>query len=229
MDNSIEQLKLGYFYGATQFRRISDKLQIDGDKIYKENGFNFKTSWFPVFFTLLYIPEPATTEVKMTVLNLAESIGVSHITIKNIVRELEKENLAKIEIHPTDKRSKHITITEEGRQLADKLLKIWIAYADTLENLFNVGSPDLLNILDRLERRLHKNPINQQFQKLETLQTISIVDYKPSLKKSFYDLSGKWLLELLNGSLDEEDNFTLHHPDQAYLLSGGFIFYALYN
>ncbi|MBP8067744.1 MAG: bifunctional helix-turn-helix transcriptional regulator/GNAT family N-acetyltransferase [Pedobacter sp.] len=224
-----ESLKLGYFVGVTQFRRISDKLQIDGDKIYKENGYNFKSSWFPVFFTLFYIPDSTTITVTTTVLTLAKSIGVSHITIKNVVRELAAEKLVRIEDHPTDKRSKHIKITENGKQLVGKLSKIWIDYANTLENLFNVGHPNLLNILNRIEKDLKKNPINEQFKKQSILPKIAIIDYKPSLKKTFYEISGRWLIEQLKGSIEEEDNFTLHHPDQAYLLSGGFIFFALYN
>lgn len=38
--------KLGYLAGATRFRRISEKLHIDGDKIYKDCRIDFKASWF---------------------------------------------------------------------------------------------------------------------------------------------------------------------------------------
>ena len=34
--------KLGYLAAATRFRRISEKLQYDGDKIYQEAGIGFK-------------------------------------------------------------------------------------------------------------------------------------------------------------------------------------------
>ena len=34
-------IKLGYLAGATRFRRISEKLYVDGDKIYKENNIDF--------------------------------------------------------------------------------------------------------------------------------------------------------------------------------------------
>ena len=215
--------KFGYLAGATRFRRISEKLHIDGDKIYKENGLNFKASWFSVFYLLSITEEP------MSILALSQEIGVSHITIKNIVRELAEENLLRIETHPSDKRSKLVSITEKGKELAKILKNVWSDFNEILKNLFNVGHPDLLHSLNRIETELAQNPIHTQLQKLTDLPKISIVDYRPSLKKSFYELAGGWLLELLNGSLEEEDNFTLHHPEQAYLLSGGFIFYALYN
>lgn len=218
-----EILKLGYLSGATRFKRISDKLHVDGDKIYKENGLNFKASWFSVFYILSLAEEPKP------ILALAQEIGVSHITIKNVARELEEENLVNIEIHPSDKRSKQVSLSENGKQLLPALEKIWSAFGETLKNVFAVGHPDLLNSLNRIEIELTKNPIHTQIHTLTHLPKIEIVDYKPSLKKSFYDLAGGWLLALLNGSLDEEDNFTLHHPDQAYLLGGGFVFFALYN
>ncbi|MEM1137747.1 MAG: GNAT family N-acetyltransferase, partial [Bacteroidota bacterium] len=56
-----------------------------------------------------------------------------------------------------------------------------------------------------------------------------VIDYKPSLKKYFYALAGNWLLGVLEGSLEEDDKFTLKNPDKAYLVAGGFVFFALYN
>ena len=104
-------IKLGYLAGATRFRRISEKLYVDGDKIYKENNIDFKASWFSVFYIL------ATAENPKTVLELSDEIGFTHITIKNVVRELETNGLVNIEIHPTDKRSKHITLSKNGQKL----------------------------------------------------------------------------------------------------------------
>ena len=51
-----------------------------------------------------------------------------------------------------------------------------------------------------------------------------VLDYKPSLKKYFYELAGNWLLGVLKGTLEKEDKFTLRNPDKAYLEAGGFFF-----
>lgn len=64
---------------------------------------------------------------------------------------------------------------------------------------------------------------------MEEVQEVQILDYKPLLKKYFYELAGNWLLGVLNGTLEEEDQFTLHNPDKAYLESGGFVFFALHD
>ena len=60
-------------------------------------------------------------------------------------------------------------------------------------------------------------------------EEIVVIDYKPSLKEHFFRLAGNWLLEVLYGRLEDEDKFTLNNPDKAYLLDGGFVFYALLN
>lgn len=214
---------LGYLAGATRFRRISEKLYSNGDKIYKDNSIDFKASWFSVFYILAIAEEPKT------VLKLAEEIGFSHITVKNIISELGTKGLVKVKEHPTDKRSKHITLSLKGKNLFKKLEKIWLPFGETLKHLLDIGHPDCLNILSRIDNELSKNPINEKLKMITGLQTVQVLDYKPSLKKYFYALAGNWLLEVLDGKLEEEDKFTLINPDQAYLLEGGFVFYALHN
>ena len=86
-----------------------------------------------------------------------------------------------------------------------------------------------MNILSRIEKELSKTPVNEKLKVIHELRQVQVLDYKPSLKKYFYEIAGNWLLEVLNGTLEEEDKHTLHNPDQAYLLEGGFVFHALYN
>jgi len=221
MSNNIE--KLGYLAGATRFRRISEKLYIDGDKIYKDNGIDFKASWFSVFYTLASAGNPKGVS------ELAEDIGFTHITVKNIVRELETKGLVKISTHPTDKRSKHIVISTKGKKLFQKLQKIWLPFAEALKHLLNTGHPDFLNIINRIDREISKKPINEKVKQPEQLNQIKVLDYKPSLKKYFNELAGNWLLGVLKGTLEEEDIFTLNNPDKAYLEEGGFVFFALHK
>ena len=40
------------------------------------------------------------------------------------------------------------------------------------------------------------------------------------VKKYFYELAGPWLLGVLDGELEDDDKFTLNHPDKAYLEQG---------
>jgi GNAT superfamily N-acetyltransferase len=41
------------------------------------------------------------------------------------------------------------------------------------------------------------------------------------------ELVEPWLLGVLGGMLEPEDEFTIYLPEEAYLLSGGFVFFAM--
>lgn len=213
---------LSYLAGITRFRRISEKIYVDGDKIYKEAGIQFKASWFPVYYVL------ALSESPMTVLQIAEQIDFSHITVKNVLRELEKEELVCIELNPADKRSKLVSLSLKGQKLIYRLKPLWISFSTALKRIFQSGHPDFINILNRIDRQIEENPINQLVAQQEK-DTVVVVDYKPGLTKHFHELAGPWLTEELDGKLKEEDGIELHNPDEAYFIEGGFLFYARYR
>ncbi len=220
MSSTIE--KLGYLVGITHFRRISEKLYVDGDKIYKEAGIHFKASWFPVYYVL------ALSESPLTVLQIAEQIDFSHITVKNVLRELEKEELVSIEVNPADKRSKLVSLSLKGQKLIYRLKPLWISVSSALKKVFQSGHPDFMNILNRIDHQIEKNPINSMVAQQE-VESVEVVDYKPGLNKHFHELAGPWLTEELSGQLKEEDGIALQNPDEAHFMDGGFLFYAIYK
>ena len=213
---------LGYLAGATRFRRISEKLYVDGDKIYQEAGIQFKASWFPVYYVL------ALSESPMTILQIAEQIDFSHITVKNVLRELEKAELVNIETNPADKRSKLVSLSIKGQKFIYRLKPLWIAFASALQKVFHSGHPDFMNILDRIDHQIERNPIYKQATQTEQ-EPIVVVDYKPELNKLFHELAGPLLTEELNGQLKEEDGVALEDPDADHFMNGGFYFYARYK
>ncbi len=215
--------KLLYLAGATRFKRISEKLYNDGDKVYSQFGIDFKASWFSIYYTLI------NSESPLTVQELSREIGFTHITVKNVVRELEKAGIAKIKANPKDGRSKLISLTPKGKALYDKLSPIWKLFALSLEQLLTGGHPDCINILNRIDNEMERKPLSERMKDVSTDEPIIVVDFKPSLKKYFIDLAGNWLLGILKGKLEKEDELTLKDPENAYLKGGGFLFFALYK
>jgi len=214
--------KLGFLAGGSRFRRIYEKMQIDGDKAYIESNLGFKSSWFPVYYVLSKSQQP------QTVMAITDQIAFSHITVKNIINELNDAELIIILPNPNDKRSKLISLSEKGQAFLQQLKPIWLSFSDSLKNILTSGHPDIINILKRIDSELNKKPLNERIRNKSEDQVI-IIDYRPSLKEHFYELAGHWLLGLLKGKLEEEDIFTLNNPDIAYLQQGGFLFYAQYK
>ncbi len=214
--------KLGYLAGGSRFRRIYEKMKIDGDKAYKEAGFNFKSSWFPVYYTL------SKAQCPQTVMEITGQIAFSHITVKNIIKELDKERLINIIPNPNDKRSKLISLSDKGLQLLEQLEPIWLSFSLALKNVLTSGHPDIMNILNRIDMEINLSPLNERVYSPNQIQ-VSIVDYNSGLKKYFYELAGLWLFSVQKGILEEADEFAFHNPDIAYLQNGGFLFYAKYQ
>lgn len=214
--------QLGHLAGATRFRRISEKLYLDGDQIYNNANIEFKASWFSVFYTL------AKSKESLTITEIAASIDFSHISVKNVLRELEKFKLVSIVTNPKDRRSKLVSLSPEGETKLHELEQLWLPFSKALKSVFDNGHPDLLNILDRIDYEIHVLPIYERVHE-DLDNELKIIDYKPSLKEHFYRLAAPWLLEVLNGELEEEDKFTLSNPSEAYIANGGFLFFAKYK
>lgn len=211
--------KLSYLASATRFRRISEQLYVDGDKIYKEAGINFKASWFPVYYVLVLAESP------LTIMQIASQIDFSHITVKNVIRELEQAEYVSIISNPADKRSKLVSLNPKGQKLKNRLKPLWLSYSTALKKIYQSGHPDFMNILNRIDHQIEKKPINKIVTQPES-ESINIVDYKPGLDKHFYELAGPWLTGEANGKLEEKEGVTLQSPDAAHFIEGGFLFFA---
>lgn len=212
--------KTGYLGGATRLRRIGEKLQAEGDRIYSDLGINFKASWFATYHTLVQADKPLTMQ------EITASIDFTHITVKNIVRELEENGYVKIKPNPHDARSKHVSLTVKGKNLLTKLQPVWKSIALNLRLLLTSGHPNFIAIIGRVEKEMEQRPLHQRVLQSSVPEQISICDYRPSLKPYFTEFVGPWLENLLDGKLEKEDEFTLEHPDKAYIKTGGFIFFA---
>ncbi|HEY1039348.1 MAG TPA: bifunctional helix-turn-helix transcriptional regulator/GNAT family N-acetyltransferase [Bacteroidia bacterium] len=221
MSDSIS--KTGYLAGATRLRRVGERLQGEGDKLYNELGISFRATWFATYHTLLQSNTPLTMQ------DIAASIGFTHITVKNIVRELEQAGYVKISPNPNDARSKHVSLTTKGKNLLPKLEPVWKGIAQSLEQMMTAGHPNFINIVGRIEKEVDKMSLYDRIQKLTATPQIHILDYKPSLKEKFGELVKPWLNGVLEGKLEEEDKFTISHPDKAYIETGGFVFFALHK
>ena len=140
--------KLSYLTGATRFRRISEKLYIYGDEVYSEAGIRFKASWFPVYYVL------AITDSPLTIMQISEQIDFTHITVKNVIRELEQEELVSVTPNPSDRRSKLVSLSTKGQKQIYRLKPLWISYSSALKNIFQSGHPDFMNILQRIDNQI---------------------------------------------------------------------------
>lgn len=150
---------IGYLSGGSRLRRIYENMQIHGDKVYREANINFKSSWFPVYYTL-------TKKDKQTIMEIANQIAFSHITVKNILRELEDNHLVKIDKSKTDKRSKLVSLTEEGKKLLTQVEPLWEGFSQVIKEIFKAGHDDFIQILTKIDNALESEPFDKRVSKV---------------------------------------------------------------
>ncbi|WP_298502266.1 winged helix DNA-binding protein [uncultured Maribacter sp.] len=151
MDVSFEQF--GRLVGASAFRRISEKLYAEGDRVYKESGIDFKTVWSPVYHAL------ACAEDKLTINDIALQVGFTHITVKNVLKELKERELVHVVINPDDGRSKLVGLSDKGITLLEELKPVWKEYSKALDSIYNNKHLEVMELFDSIELEIDKMPI----------------------------------------------------------------------
>lgn len=153
---SKELNELGFLSVGSQLRRIYEKLQSGGDKVYASAEITFKSSWFPIYYTIINSKRP------LTVMEITDQISYSRITVKNVVKELVLEKFVKVVVNPDDGRSKLVSLTEKGRELVPELETLWDSFSIELKKIFNLGNSDFIEKLTEVNKSLNESSFEKR-------------------------------------------------------------------
>ncbi len=139
---------------GTRLRKLADKFLDEVSMVYKLAGVEFETSWFALFFLL-------DKKQKVTISELAYDLGVSQSAVSQIVSNLEKRDLVKLESLKTDKRLRFVSLTDEGRELVYRVKPIWHFIRIRMRELLNKGkhSRYMLEALSELEKTFESSSL----------------------------------------------------------------------
>src|SRR3954469_16967754 len=98
--NIIEEI--GPLAVAARLQRLADMIRKDGVLIYKDNDIDFEPKWFPVIYVL-------DRKGPLSIVDLANEIGLAHPSVIQLVKELEAKKLVKSSSHKVDKRRRMLT------------------------------------------------------------------------------------------------------------------------
>ncbi|MCO7224261.1 helix-turn-helix domain-containing GNAT family N-acetyltransferase [Pleionea sp. CnH1-48] len=213
---------LGFLAGATRFRRISEKMYLDGDKLYQDAGVDFRASWFSVFFTLAQASAP------LRVTEIADKIDFTHVTVNKILKQLDDVGLVEINNDPNDRRARSVSLSTLGKQRLLEVQPIWQAVELALRQVFDFGHPDLLNSLSRIEDSLAELPVHVRINQPDTAK-VSIIDYYPAIKPHYSELVELCYPQEHLRALTEQDRWRLQYPERVYQEQGGFLLFARYQ
>jgi DNA-binding MarR family transcriptional regulator len=132
---------------GSRLRRVLDRLDREVLAIYRASGQRFEPRWFAVFAAL-------RDHGPMTVGELSQLLGVSHVAISQVRTALEAEGLVRGKADAHDGRRQLLSLTPRGRKAAIRLAPLWRGIAVAVAGLLEEHAPGLLANLDAIEQAL---------------------------------------------------------------------------
>ena len=128
---------------GARLRRLSERVDRDAARLYRESGEAFEQRWYGVV-RLLYDQDA------QSVGELAAALGVSHASVSQIRDGLARAKLIAWDADQRNARLRRLRLTPEGRALAVRLAPLWAALNAAAIDL-NAEADDALAAIDRLE------------------------------------------------------------------------------
>lgn len=208
---------------GSRLRRLSERLTEDAAKIYALYDVALDPKWFPVFYTLSQKEEASITEI-------AQSIGHSHPSVSQIVKEMNKRGLVTTGKSADDARVNVVKLSAAGKQLIPKLDQQCLEVAQVVEDLLSETQHNIWRAIEEVEFLLENQSFFDRVQaarKGRECQHVKIIDYTPEFHDDFKRLNYEWIEQYFK--LEDTDRKSLDHPDDKILKPGGYIYMARYK
>ena len=137
--------KGGQALGA-RLRRLSERIDSDGARIYAARGVVFEQRWFGVLNQMI-LKGPTTVG------EIAGALRITHVSVSQSCRSLEKAGLIRSAPDPADARRRTLSLTPAGEALVAQMTPLWDAFNAVAAEL-NEEAGDVVAVLDRLDDAL---------------------------------------------------------------------------
>ncbi len=134
-----------------RLRRLSALIDQDARRLYLSAGVDFEQRWFGVLNLLV-------KHKAMTVNEIAAELQITHASVSETRRSLEKEKLIQSKADPKDGRQRLLSLTAKGRRLCEQLQPLWRVLEETSDEL-NDEARNVVAALDRLSVALEKKSL----------------------------------------------------------------------
>tara|TARA_R110002167_G_scaffold127057_2_gene308330 strand:+ start:2059 stop:2589 length:531 start_codon:yes stop_codon:yes gene_type:complete len=149
-DQDYSRTKGGQALGA-RLRRLSERLDRDGTRIYAVHGVVFEQRWFGVLNQLIL-------KGSSSVGDLAATMRITHVSVSQSCRSLEKAGIIRSVRDPADARRRTLTLTPDGQALVTRLTPLWDAFNAAAAEL-NDEADNAVAALDRLDDALARRSL----------------------------------------------------------------------
>ena len=133
---------------AARLRRLSERLDRDGTRIYAAAGIGFEQRWYGVLNQLV-VRGPSSVS------DIASALRITHVSVSQAIRSLEHAGVGQGEADPSDGRRRLLSLTAEGDALVERLGPLWSSFNAAAGEL-NEEAGDVVALLDRLDDALER-------------------------------------------------------------------------
>jgi DNA-binding MarR family transcriptional regulator len=206
-----------------RLKRLSDKINGDILKIYKENFPAIEPAWFTILFSISETGAPSVQDI-------ATSLGISHPAVIQFIKKIEKADLVRFSSDKLDKRKKIISLTSSGTELLEKIKPVHGDIENAYMQLMENSGIDIPDIMEKLEISLSQNSLNERIRNLRKeriIKRVEILAYNKKYRDYFKELNYEWLNKYFE--VEPEDERILNNPEKEIIKKGGEIFFARIN
>lgn len=149
MANYYEEL--GVLVLGSRLRRMSERMLAEIAGIYKSKGIDFEPGWFHILYLL-------NENGEMSIMEISETLKMSHPSVIQVSRVLEKKEVVAAFPGKQDKRKRTLKLTTKGKKLLEQIIPIWDEIQTVITGVLNEGehSKVLLEAISELEVNLNK-------------------------------------------------------------------------
>ena len=140
----------GQALGA-RLRRLSERIDGDGTRIYAARGVIFEQRWFGVLNQMVL-------QGPTTVGEIAATMRITHVSVSQACRSLEKAGIIASTPDPVDARRRILSLTAEGTGLVERMWPLWQAFNAAAAEL-DAEAGDVVAALDRLDDALARKSL----------------------------------------------------------------------
>ncbi len=215
--------QLGELALGSRLKRLSDGIMKDGVKIYQNNNIDFEPKHFPIFYLL-------SKKKSLAIMEISETLGVSHPSVIQSVKEMEKKKLIHSHRDQEDGRKRLLSLTATGKSMIPLLQVVWEDVAAGIHELISSQENNLLEAISGIEKALTTKSLSDRVALIgekRKLAAIEIVDYKDIYGEDFKKINYWWIKKYF--TIEDIDREVLDHHKTYILDHGGHILFAKYQ
>lgn len=137
---------------GARLRRASERIDRDSTRVYAALDVRFEQRWYGVLRQLIEHDRP------MAVGEIAAILRITHVSVSETSRSMEKAGLIASSAAPEDARRRLLSLTDQGRALAAEMTPLWEAFITAAQEL-NDEAGDVVRLLDQLDEALDRRSV----------------------------------------------------------------------